>query len=118
MLEVELDAFSGRPNPCWELTDTQAAEFLSRLRALRPSEGSHLANEGLGYRGFVVRAKSKPVDGFDEVRVYRRTVLARHGNRDETLDDPDRILERWLLDSARPHVPESLLLYVQSELGP
>jgi hypothetical protein len=117
-LQVELDAFSGRPNPRWELTDTQAAEFLARLRSLQPTKDSHRANEGLGYRGFVVRAKSEPVDGFDQIRLYRETVLARHGDRDETLNDPGRILERWLLDLARGHVPESVLLYVQSEIEP
>jgi hypothetical protein len=116
-MEVELDAFSGRPNPRWELTDTQAAEFLARLRALRSTKDSNFGNEGLGYRGFIVRMRREPVDGFDQVRLYRGTVLVRHGDRAETLSDPGRILERWLLDSARGHVPESALLYVQSEIA-
>src|SRR5215469_1872871 len=36
MLEVELDAFSGQPNPRWDLTSVQAEEFRARLRELRP----------------------------------------------------------------------------------
>jgi hypothetical protein len=116
-LEIELDAFSGRPNPRWELTGTQAAEFLARLRALRPTQEGQFGGEGLGYRGFVVRAKGEQVDGFDEVRLYRGTVLARHGDRTETFSDPDRILERWLLDSARGHVSETVLRNIQSEIG-
>ena len=78
LLEIELDAFSGRPNPRWELTGAQAAEFLARLRALRPTQGRDFVVEDLGYRGFIVRAKGEPVDGFDEVRLYRGTFFARH----------------------------------------
>ena len=77
-MEIELDAFSGRPNPRWELTGAQAAEFLARLRALRPTQGRDFVVEDLGYRGFIVRAKGEPVDGFDEVRLYRGTFFARH----------------------------------------
>jgi hypothetical protein len=117
LLEIELDAFSGRPNPCWELNGTQEAEFLARLRGLRPTQGSHFEGEGLGYRGFIVRAKGEPVDGFDEVRLCRGTVLARHGDRTETFSDPKRILEGWLLDSARGHVSQAVLLYIQNEIG-
>lgn len=52
-MRVELDIFSGRPNPSWELSVDEAAELSRRLAALiktetRPDEG------GLGYRGFVI----------------------------------------------------------------
>jgi hypothetical protein len=117
LLEIELDAFSGRPNPRWELTGEQAAEFLTRLRALRPTLRSHFEEGGLGYRGFIVRAKGEPLGGFDEVRLYRGTVLARYGGRTDTFSDAERILERWLLNSARGHVDGSVLQYVQGEIG-
>jgi hypothetical protein len=116
-LQIELDAFSGRPNPRWELTGTQAAEFLTLLRALRPAHGSHSMADGLGYRGFIVSANDGPVGGYDDIRLYRGTVLARRGGRTETFSDPERVLERWLLGSARGHVAESVLQYIQSEIG-
>jgi hypothetical protein len=117
-LLVELDAFSGRPNPRWELTETQqAAEFRTLLRALRPARGGAWTSEGLGYRGFIVRGNGGPVDGYDEIRLYRGTVHARTGDHTESFSDPDRVLERWLLRSARGHVAESVLQYIQSEVG-
>jgi len=116
-LQIELDAFSGRPNPRWELTGAQAAEFLTLLRALPPAQGRHLTAEGLGYRGFVVSANDGQVNGYDDIRVYRGTVLSRRGDRAETFSDPERILERWLLRSARGHVDEPVLQYIQSEIG-
>ena len=115
-LQIELDAFSGRPNPRWELTGAQAAEFPTLLRALPPAQGSHFTAEGLGYRGFVVSANEGLVNGYDDMRLYRGTVLSRSGDRAETFSDPERILERWLLRSARGHVAESVLRYIQSEI--
>lgn len=116
-MQIELDAFSGRPNPRWELTETQEAEFLTSLRALRPAQGSHSTADGLGYRGFIVRPNGASVDGYDDIRLYRGIVLARRGGHTETFSDPERVLERWLLDSARGHVAESVLQYIQSEIG-
>jgi hypothetical protein len=49
-LQIELDAFSGLPNPRWELSEAQAAEFLTQLRALRPAQDRAGTNDGLGYR--------------------------------------------------------------------
>jgi hypothetical protein len=115
-LQIELDAFSGRPNPRWELTGTEAAEFLTFLRALRPAQGSQPIADGLGYRGFIVSANDGPVDGYDDIRLCRGIVLARRGDRTETFSDPDRVLERWLLGSARGHVDDSVLQYIQSEI--
>lgn len=52
-IDVELDIFSGRPNPRWAL-DGPAAERLRELHArLRLFEGSPPEPPGLGYRGFV-----------------------------------------------------------------
>jgi hypothetical protein len=116
-LKIELDAFSGRPNPVWELGEQQTAEFLTRLRSLAAKQGSYSLNEGLGYRGFIVAAQNGRLDGYDGVRVYGGTVLARRGDRTEMLSDPGRALERWLLESARGHVDEPVLLqYVESEI--
>ncbi|RKH10766.1 hypothetical protein D7V97_12940 [Corallococcus sp. CA053C] len=58
MLEVELDIFSGRPNPTWQLSEKEEKQLMDRvvaepaqLSATSPSEEDF----GLGYRGFVVR---------------------------------------------------------------
>ena len=57
MFEVELDIFSGRPNPRWTLTATEEAELLTRLldRSV-PIAPMTITDGKLGYRGFLVRA--------------------------------------------------------------
>jgi hypothetical protein len=114
-LQIELDAFSGLPNPRWELSEAQAAEFLTQLSALRPAQDRAGTNDGLGYRGFVITGNGGPVDGYDEVRVYRGTVVARRGDRADTLGDPDAALERWLFGTARGHMDEALIRDIQNE---
>jgi len=89
MLEVELDIFSGRPNPVWILSNREERELLERLTA-EPSQVSpaQAADEqfSLGYRGFIVRP-IKTDDGvwsnavslgsplMDEFRVGHKPVL-------------------------------------------
>ena len=114
--KVELDAFSGRPNPRWELTRAETAEFLMLLRALPRAHGSYSTGGGLGYRGFIVRANDGPVDGYDDIRLYRGTVLARHGDQMHKFSDPQRVLEHWLLRSAGGHLAEPVRQYIQSEI--
>lgn len=116
-LQVELDAFSGRPNPRWELTEAQKEEFLSMLRGLHPAERESSTPGGLGYRGFVVHGKERSVNGYDEVRIVRGIVEARSVHHSDTFSDPERHLERFLLRSAYGHVSESVLQYIQSEIA-
>jgi hypothetical protein len=52
-ISVELDAFSGRPNPTWTLSSAEAEEALRRLRGL-PSADAPVPDMGLGYRGFIL----------------------------------------------------------------
>jgi hypothetical protein len=58
MLEVELDIFSGMPNPTWTLTPQEESELVDLVRAA-PEQISPVATEdekfGLGYRGFIIR---------------------------------------------------------------
>src|SRR6187200_3434139 len=59
MFEVELDIFSGRPNPRWVLNPAEEAELLQRLldRAV-PTAPMTVLDAKLGYRGFLVRASA------------------------------------------------------------
>ena len=51
---VELDAFSGRPNPRWQLSADEARDLSARLLRLQPARRAKLADGGLGYRGFYI----------------------------------------------------------------
>jgi hypothetical protein len=53
MVVVEMDVFSGRPNPTWDLAGSQLLELQEALQGLPPINDP-LAEGGLGYRGFVL----------------------------------------------------------------
>ncbi|MFB7375156.1 hypothetical protein ACFC0D_35590 [Streptomyces sp. NPDC056222] len=59
MLEVELDIFSGMPNPRWLLSPQEERELTERVEA-DTSQLSEVTSPdellGLGYRGFIVRS--------------------------------------------------------------
>lgn len=69
-MTVELDVFSGRPNPQWVLTDDERQRVEELLRGLPegtdPGPG---ATTGLGYRGFVL------VEGPRQTRAGAGTAL-------------------------------------------
>lgn len=63
MLQVELDIFSGRPNPSWILSPKEEKELLDRVSAdpkILMSAGA--TNGRLGYRGYVVTAVSEDAE--------------------------------------------------------
>ena len=66
---VELDAFSGLPNPKWQLTDVEEVELEKRLQDLPVTEPGAIP-ENLGYRGFVI---------VDENGTTQRITVTRNG---------------------------------------
>jgi hypothetical protein len=98
MPEVELDVFSGRPNPRWtlpaELADTLRTELAERL----PAEPQ--TAPGLGYRGFVITNLGQ-VGGIPQrLRAYRAVLTV--GDRDGTTHYRDTHgVEEALLEDAR-----------------
>ncbi|HEX6347633.1 hypothetical protein [Umezawaea sp.] len=108
--EVELDVFSGRPNPTWSLPDAQASTFRERVDGLPAATSGQVANN-LGYRGFIVRA------GDEVVLVQKGVVQKTRGETTEYAADPNRDLERWLLESGKPTLEPEVLTSVERELG-
>lgn len=51
-MTVEIDVFSGRPNPRWTLTQQQTTHVEQLLRDLPSTSGP--AASGLGFRGFIL----------------------------------------------------------------
>jgi hypothetical protein len=97
-VEVMLDVFSGRPNPCWTFTGKQVDELKERLRDVprtRPGRPP-----GLGYRGVVVTNLSKDQNLPDQVRAHDSVLSVTEGGRTTYCKDINRI-EDWLLDKAR-----------------
>ena len=53
-MEIELDAFSGRPNPKW-LESPERAASVSRALSSLAEAPVRPAPDNLGYRGFIIR---------------------------------------------------------------
>jgi hypothetical protein len=99
-VRVELDVFSGRPNPAWDLSPDEEAELARLIAGLPPSRRS-LDEGGLGYRGFVIRATTGAEARMpDEVRVHHGVVRVSEGGRVRNHEDTHG-LERWLQEQAR-----------------
>lgn len=107
---VELDIFSGRPNPTWTLPDAGATTFREKLDGLAATASGQVANN-LGYRGFVVRT------GDEVVTVQRGLVQKAKGETTTYAADPNRDLERWLLESGEPSLEPDLVTTVEQQLG-
>lgn len=52
---VELDAFSGLPNPQWTLSARESGALAARLASLPAAAATSLPDPALGYRGFRIR---------------------------------------------------------------
>ncbi len=60
MFRIELDIYSGRPNPSWVLDEAEGSELVERLRAEPRMMGAvNDVTLGLGYRGYIVTALSE-----------------------------------------------------------
>ena len=103
--EVELDIFSGMPNPTWVLTDTEADSFVKQLAALPQTSARELSGN-LGYRGLIVQC----TEGANTqlIRVQKGTVQISEGATNVYAYDKDRQLEQWLLNTGKPHLDNEL----------
>ena len=99
--KVELDAFSGRENPTWQLTENERAELAKRLDDLRPATGATWPAPQLGYRGFKVEVKLAGVQAPRLVDVGFGLVVVRVGNDVPAFYMDDKDLESFLADQAR-----------------
>lgn len=111
--EVELDIFSGVPNPTWSLTDAEADGFTERLAVLPRTPPRQLSGK-LGYRGFIVQCTGEPDAWL--VRLQDGIVHTSQGGRNTFADDQQRLLERWLLNTGKPHLKAELFEFAEKEL--
>jgi hypothetical protein len=95
MFDVELDIFSGRPNPRWTLEPAEEAELVERLldRSV-PITPMNVTDGKLGYRGFLVRAT-----GATAATLAARGLPTAFRVRDGLGASIDPSSERWLLFS-------------------
>jgi hypothetical protein len=80
MLQVEIDVFSGMPNPTFELSEKEEKEFLDRIVA-QAGEMSPVVdpsqNFGLGYRGMLVRQIKTDAGAWSKAKRPKDLPIAR-----------------------------------------
>ena len=109
-VHVQADLYSGRPNPEWDLAADDARQFLDRFNRLTSSrQPSVPAPVGLGYRG--VRASVDSGGTSMQMSIAKAIVQvdAAGTTAGRQLDDPDRALERWLVETGRSALGSDVL---------
>jgi len=112
---VELDIFSGLPNPTWELSTIDTATLTDMIDSLQPSPPVDLPTP-LGYRGFLVTLDEPESGSVATIRAFQGIVEYR-GRVTKYHADPDKQVERWLLATARPYIDGQLYESVLREAG-
>jgi hypothetical protein len=109
---VIADVFSGLPNPQWTIAGDLVAQFQLLLANLAQFHGGLVPKPpGLGYRGLIVQFA--PGDGPSEsLLVWNGYVLGAR----ETWLDPDRSVERWLLETGIRAINADILKEILAEI--
>jgi hypothetical protein len=97
-VKVVLGLYSGVPDPAWTLTADQSKELSAALAGLSRVDEDPPSG-GLGYHGFAILTP----DG--TMVAFAGKVVNADSDPPYVLDDPDRTIERFLLDTAGQHVP-------------
>jgi hypothetical protein len=92
-MEIELDVFSGRPNPTWVVSPELAASVSRALSSL-PAAPARPEPGHLGYRGFIIRQSEL------SARVFDGHVIVTTNGTPRTFADSAG-LEQQLIDDAR-----------------
>ncbi len=98
-IEVELNIFSGRPNPRWELSESQVDELKPKMRMLLPTATPKTTMQ-LGYRGVVIVNLSKTPDLPELIYAYKGVLTIMDRDMTNYYEDTNN-LEEWLLNQAR-----------------
>jgi hypothetical protein len=124
-MRVEIDIYSGRPNPSWDLTTQEAGEFHARLLALPRSLAAAMP-DGLGYRGLRVAAAAGTDDATPgqpgNIAVVELGAgmirLQRADGAVEYYADTTHSLECWLLAKAQGRTDETARQAALANLAP
>ncbi|HEX8736063.1 MAG TPA: hypothetical protein VF721_12120 [Pyrinomonadaceae bacterium] len=82
MITVELDIFSGNPNPVWTLTAQEEKEFVARVMADPSLTLPPKSAGGLGYRGFTISASDKARNTLEKSGLPSRFYVESKENAD------------------------------------
>ena len=98
-VKVELDIFSGEPNPAWPLSEKQVEELKKKMEATSSSDQGEKPPI-LGYRGFIITNPGKIPSIPERTRIYAGILTATVEGKREYRKDADGI-EEWFIEYAR-----------------
>jgi hypothetical protein len=124
-MQIEVNLFSGSPNPRWTVTSEEASEFLRRVQALPESGKEQSVSDRLGYSGLIVTDLA-PQAGYRQIEVFEGlvTIIDEFDESDESDEsnipstqflDPGRGLEQWLFQTGNGRLNNHL--YQQIKQG-
>jgi hypothetical protein len=113
---VTVHVFSGRPDPVFQLTDSQEGELNERLSAaVTPTERRPSGvYGGLGYRGFSI-TRSIDLHGAAARTLVHEGIVESSPAAPNTVDSAG--VEAWLAEAIGPQLPPPVRQYVTSEIG-
>jgi len=117
---VELDVFSGRPNPTWTLEPALASDLLDRIARLHSTIQAVECPQNLGYRGFIVQYLDAGSNVIQTVRACGGIIEVTNATGSMYYVDPQKQIELWLLASsasAQPPLPEDLAAQIVKEIN-
>lgn len=115
---VEVDIFSGVPNPKWPLDADSAARLATLVLHLTPAPDEQAPSEpGLGFRGFVVHGLDlgsvSGSPGADAtLHVRGDDVVATAGDRQALFADPRHQMYTTLRNLALRHLPSDIAAHI------
>jgi hypothetical protein len=98
-ITIELDIYSGRPNPSWKMDVKQTNDLLQKLAKLYTLPKAELdVQDGLGYRGFIIKVvdDNKKDEAPIIVKVFHGIIKI-----DDNLFEDTILLEKNLLNQAK-----------------
>jgi hypothetical protein len=112
-VSVEVDAFSGVPNPTFDLSAADASTLAGLVGSLAAARDTAAADPGLGFRGFVVTGLDLSALGsYDTLRVQGTTVVASTGSDAASaavFTDSGNAMYALLRTAAAGAVPDNVL---------
>ncbi|MEI7989153.1 MAG: hypothetical protein WCI88_08935 [Chloroflexota bacterium] len=114
--KVELDIFSGVPNPTWTLTLMEGSNLKSMISKLNATEIKRQRPENLGYRGFIIQTTTALFGDKQTIRAYHGIVEVEDATKTVYYLDPQRQIEFWLLSTAKTTLTEDLTSEIIKEI--
>lgn len=116
ILRIEMDIFSGRENPFWNLNINESESFIEKILSLPEGNMNESIDAGLGYRGLIITGDLLKDKCIDEIRIFSGVANVMAMDNVSNLSDLGRDLELWLIETSRTHIDSELYDSVHKEV--